>query len=650
MRLSTVVPPVAAFLLAAAACFLVAGLAVNLIENRSRAAVRTALLINGSDWAKVTVDGLQVALTGTAPTEAARFRALSAAGEIVDSARVLDAMKVADAAPVVPPEFSVEILRNDAGISLIGLVPQSTDRDAVTRQISRLAQGASVTDMLDTADYPKPRGWDAALSFGLEALRRLPKSKISITADKVSVTATAASVTARRQMEDSLSRDAPSGVRLETKISAPRPVITPFTLRFLIDDKGPRFDACAANTEKSRQQILKAAADAGLNSGGNCTIGLGAPSPHWGEAVVTAIQALGQIGGGTLTFSDADVSLVAPTGTPQDTFDRVTGELEAALPAVFSLHAILPKPVKVTGTGTGTPEGPPEFTATRSPEGQVQLRGRLTDERVRAAVDSYARARFGIEQVHGTTRLDPKLPDGWPVRVLAGVEALSKLSHGSIVVQPAFVEVRGQTGDPEARAEISRLLSDKLGARANFKIDVTYQKKLDPVANLPTPKECADSINTALAENKITFAPGSATIEPGAAKTLDKIAALMKDCADVKMEIGGHTDSQGREEMNLALSQARAEAVLTALMARRILTSGLEAKGYGESRPIADNKTEAGREANRRIEFTLLDPAAPADGKTPPASSETAAPPATGKTAGETTGANHNAETPHEQN
>jgi OOP family OmpA-OmpF porin len=60
--------------------------------------------------------------------------------------------------------------------------------------------------------------------------------------------------------------------------------------------------------------------------------------------------------------------------------------------------------------------------------------------------------------------------------------------------------------------------------------------------------------------------------------------------------------------MNLSLSQSRANAVLNALMSRRILTTGLTAKGYGETVPIADNSTEEGREANRRIEFTLIRP------------------------------------------
>ena len=86
------------------------------------------------------------------------------------------------------------------------------------------------------------------------------------------------------------------------------------------------------------------------------------------------------------------------------------------------------------------------------------------------------------------------------------------------------------------------------------------------------------------------------------------------------MEIGGHTDSQGREEMNLQLSQSRADAVLNALLARRILTSNLTAKGYGEATPISDNGTEEGREANRRIEFKLITP--PEDAETAKAAPE----------------------------
>ena len=608
MRLSSIILPAAAFILAAALSVLVAVKAANVIEKRSQGAVKTALLLAGDDWAKVDVDGLQVILSGTALSEAQRFHALSAARSVVDAERVIDRIEVADALKIPPPEFSIEILRNSKGISLIGLAPQSTDRTALAGKISKLAGDAEVADMLDTAAYPAPEGWEEALAYGIEALKRLKSTKISIAPGHVSIIATAETPTGKRRLEESLAAAAPDGLALDLSISAPRPVITPFTLRFLIDGKGARFDACAADSPESKERILAAAREAGLDGGANCTIGIGAPSPQWGDAAVSGIRALAALGGGSLTISDRDVSLIAREDASPRQFEAVSGRLEADLPEPFTLHAVLPQPVKLVGTGADTGEGPPEFVATRSPEGLVQLKGRLADERLREAVNSFAYARFGIENVDSATRLDPDLPNGWPVRVLAGLEALSKLNNGAIVIQPDFAQVRGISGNPEARAEISRLLSEKLGAGANFEIDVKYRKRLDPKANLPTPEECAASINAVLKENKITFAPGSATIDPSASKTLDRIAELLKKCEDVKMEIAGHTDSQGREEMNLNLSQARAEAVLTALMARRILTSGLVARGYGETRPIADNKTEEGREANRRIEFTLIQP------------------------------------------
>jgi OOP family OmpA-OmpF porin len=117
-------------------------------------------------------------------------------------------------------------------------------------------------------------------------------------------------------------------------------------------------------------------------------------------------------------------------------------------------------------------------------------------------------------------------------------------------------------------------------------------------------------LNRVLTQTKIAFAPGSAEIEAEGGRTLDKLAEILKRCLDIPMEIAGHTDSQGSESGNLALSQARAEAVLLGLQGRRVPVAALSAVGYGEGRPLQDNGSEEGREANRRIEFSLI--AAPA--------------------------------------
>ncbi|MGC9368600.1 MAG: OmpA family protein [Paracoccaceae bacterium] len=606
MRLSANLIAVAAVVIAALLSVLSAVVAVNVIENRAASEIQQALAAEGVDWAEVAPDGLLVHLSGTAPSEATRFRALSITGTIVDSSRVIDDMQVTPSQPITAPRFSVELLRNDNGVSLVGLIPAGMDREALLKDVRDAVRGAPVTDLLETAKFDPPAGWDEAVRFGLEALEKLPRSKISISADELHAIAITDSGKEKRKLEGELRSAVPEGLNLELDISAPRPVITPFTLRFIIDESGARFDACSADTEAARERILAAARKAGLDGGADCTIGLGVPSPNWAKAVEVGIEGLAALGGGTLTLSDADVTLVALEGTEQALFDRVAGETEAALPEVFSLHAVKPEPVKIDGTGEG--DGPPEFVATLSPEGLVQLRGRVPDELVRAATESYARSRFGLDNVYAAMRLDPELPEGWPLRVLTSLEALSDLQNGSVVMQPDFVELHGTTSDEEANARIARLFADKLGEAQNFNIDVSYVAPPEPENTQPTPEECVARVNAILEEQKITFAPGSVTVEGESLRVVDRIAQVLRDCPDAKMEIGGHTDSQGREEMNLQLSQSRAEGVLSALLARRILTSNLTARGYGETRPIADNDTEEGREANRRIEFRLIRP------------------------------------------
>jgi OOP family OmpA-OmpF porin len=605
MRLSSFVPVTLAVLLGGAACFGVAVAAVSAIETQSRREVTIQLVEAGHDWADVDIDGLQVILSGTAPDEAARFAAISTAGTVVDASRVIDQVQISQRDAATAPPFSVDILRNDAGVSLIGLVPAGEDREAILDRIGTIG-AVEVTDLLEPAPYPVPETWPAALGFGLDALASLPRSKITIEASRVTVTAIADSAAAKRATERSLRDSVPAGIELVLDISAPRPVLTPFTLRFVKDERGARFDACSADSPDARDQILAAARDAGLPGEASCLVGLGQPSPRWAEATVLGIRAVNELGGGSVTFSDADVLLQAPPGTRQADFDRIAGALQTSLPDVFSLKSVIPEtPAAASDAAT---DDVVEFVATRSPEGQTLLRGRLPDELTRDAVQNFALARFGTDGTDMTARIAEGTPPGWGVRVLVALEALSELNDGSLTVRPDVIRVTGNTGNAEAQDEIARLVTGKLGEETNLVLDVTYVEALDPVAALPTPEECVERINAAIAVRKITFEPGSTSIESGALATIDRIAEALRECQTVKMEIGGHTDSQGSEGMNERLSQERADAVLTAIMARRVLTANLTAKGYGESEPIADNGTEEGRESNRRIEFRLILP------------------------------------------
>lgn len=593
---------------AAALSLTVASFGARVIENRSTEAVEIALSLQGMDWVDVSADGLRVFLDGTAPDEAGSFLAATHAGEVVSADRVINRMQIARADVIAPPRFSLDMLRNGDGIQLIGLIPLETGGEVVADAIEDIAEGVEVTNMVETADFPTPESWAAALEYGLRALTELPRSKVTVYEDRVEVQAVSESVAERADFIAILERGQPRGVQVVLDISAPRPVITPFSLRFVMDADGARFETCSADTIEARDRIVNAARSAGADGLVTCRIGLGVPSTQWADAAVLAVAAVAELGGGTVSFSDADVSLIGVVGTGQDEFDRVVGELDAALPDVFSLQASLPQPE------TNVATGPARFLTTLNAEGEARLRGRLPDGPIGQSVEAFAVALFGQDRTDLATRGVDDLPEGWAVRVMIGLQALSQLHEGELIVEPEGLTLRGRSGDMEARSDLVRLLAAELGPGEDFQIDIAYDEALDPVASLPTPEECVARIQAIQDEGKIVFEPGSISLTDTAGEILDRIAEVLPDCRHVRMEISGHTDSQGREEMNLNLSQSRADAVLNGLLARNVLVSNLTAQGYGESQPIADNEEEQGRERNRRIEFRLLTTAVTGEG------------------------------------
>ena len=104
----------------------------------------------------------------------------------------------------------------------------------------------------------------------------------------------------------------------------------------------------------------------------------------------------------------------------------------------------------------------------------------------------------------------------------------------------------------------------------------------------------------------IQFESGKDVIKKSSFSILNQVVQVMKDNPDYKLEINGHTDDQGKADMNMDLSQKRAEAVKKYLSDKGIDKNRMFAKGYGQTIPIADNKTAEGRSKNRRVEFKVV--------------------------------------------
>ena len=104
----------------------------------------------------------------------------------------------------------------------------------------------------------------------------------------------------------------------------------------------------------------------------------------------------------------------------------------------------------------------------------------------------------------------------------------------------------------------------------------------------------------------ILFDTGKATLQPSSEAILSEIVKLMQDNADLKLRVEGHTDNVGGAAANQALSQKRAETVKNWLVSHGIAADRLVAKGFGDTKPVADNSTDEGKSKNRRVELTKL--------------------------------------------
>ncbi|WP_245155539.1 OmpA family protein [Paracoccus ravus] len=576
--------------------FLGAEAAADLVEHRSEADVSQAMHDAGHDWVTVQAEGLRVHLEGTAPDEVQRFRAKSLAETVVDRDRVIDRMQVQAREALGVPEFSIELLRNEQGISIVGLVPASLGRAEMVAALRRDLTEGEVSDLVETADYPSPEGWDEAFAFGIKATEMVDRAKVSIEPGLVTLRAITESAAQKAELEAALERARPATVKLAAEISAPRPVITPFTLRFVKDEKGARFDACSAETEASRDQILREGAVAGVSGPGLCRLGLGSPSVEWVDAATASIRAVAELGAGSVTISDTEIALFAPSSVAGSVFDAAVGHLEGELPEAFVLTADHEKQPE-------TPSGPVEFLAIQDAAG-VHLRGRIGGEQMRAVVETMAEARLG--PVDNALRVDETLPPGWTTRAIAALEALEGLESGNVTVTPDMIRLTGISGNQAASDMAATQLSRRLGAGAHYELSIQYDRSLDPQLALPSGVECVDRLNAVMHESEIGFEPSKSVIAGDPEPALNRISEIMGECHEYRIELGGHTDSQGSDELNAELSRTRAQAVWAAIRAHGVNVTNMTAHGYGETRPVAENDTEEGREANRRIEFTLL--------------------------------------------
>jgi OmpA-OmpF porin, OOP family len=279
---------------------------------------------------------------------------------------------------------------------------------------------------------------------------------------------------------------------------------------------------------------------------------------------------------------------------------RILGSGVAALVVLIVLAIVTHDDGKKTPTGTTLP--PPTAAGVLRAHvaaGNLTLDGPVRDADEKKAIEKAAGQRFGNDNVLSRLQVVATADSAaWLGDVMKALPRKGSGFHAiDIISTKKSLIVRGGVPTSGAGHALLQAVDAESGRTAIDKLEIigegaggTLQKAIDE----------------AVAGRTVSFETGSAAITKAGQNVLKALVKPLVASGTERVVVGGHTDNVGDAKANLRLSKARAHSVAVWLEKKGVAKSRLVVKGYGETKPIAPNTTEAGRSKNRRIEFTVL--------------------------------------------
>ncbi len=363
--------------------------------------------------------------------------------------------------------------------------------------------------------------------------------------------------------------------------------------------------------------LIAGLADAGIQKTDTLELAAGARS-DWGDILKAGQSALAPLDSGRFALKGNKIELTGQAATP--------AEEKAALDALAMLPGDLEKVSKIKVLDPGIVDFVMDYDA-----GQGPVLNGIVPQAVGAKAMETALGLPVTTQKIGTTfaghpdltarltALRGELGNLNRFRLSGSNDALVLEAEPMPGLDPALVKKRlEQALGAHGTVKLAQL--GKVPANETIRVNVATKRKevfragfwLPYMDFTATRAECTARAAAFLEQHKIQFVTGSDQLDSVSLATINHIAGLLHHCTageGMIVEIGGHTDSKGDDNMNYRLSVGRAIAVRNALLQRGLQPNRLMAFGYGETRPVADNATPEGRAKNRRTTFIWLNPA-----------------------------------------
>jgi OmpA-OmpF porin, OOP family len=306
-------------------------------------------------------------------------------------------------------------------------------------------------------------------------------------------------------------------------------------------------------------------------------------------------------------LSGRDATVRAPVGTDAGRVREIVAGVDGVrvVDADDAATTATASPTEPTSpTESPSPTAPPAAPFSISRIGDmIEVTGSAPDATTKSAILDAAKAQAGTVPIVDRITVDPNAK---PPKTadLANLVKVAAAVQGDVSVNfdGETITLTGQVADDATRATAETEATAAVPGAV-----VENQLRVGTVPPHQANCRVAQSkIIQILAGNKITFQPETADLTPASRETIAKVAAVLNACSGVRIEVAGHTDTQGNPAASLPLSQRRAGAVKVELVRLGVFANRIRAVGFGESQPIANNTTVAGRTANRRVEIKVL--------------------------------------------
>ena len=339
----------------------------------------------------------------------------------------------------------------------------------------------------------------------------------------------------------------------------------------------------------SKSKLVEAARATlgGVEVADRMNLARGAPQ-RFDNVALLLLDQIAKLKEGKITLSDNRVTL---SGMARD-----LGGREAIVAALKNL----PEGYSVAANDVKAP--PYIFQAYKDPVAvTLTLTGYVPDNNVHAALVAAAGRKFFSEKVVDNLKASIGAPTGFAAAVVPALGALSRLSTGTLVVSDREVKLSGDALYEAAAGQIRAGLGKDFPQGWQFKPEISVKPAAAPV----DATVCQQLFSELLGKARIRFDSGKADIAADSAGLLDRLIETALRCPNANIEVAGHTDADGEEAANQALSEKRAQAVADYLVKAGLPANRFTPVGYGSTRPIAGNDTEQGKAQNRRIDFVV---------------------------------------------